>query len=364
MPINNHFVHNMPIGDMIHWARENSKIPEQCNVPFVLDYWSSEIGADPEIRYVITTKQLLSNAFNGQLIACDTTFKLQWLNFSYFTLGTIDKNKMLHPIAYALCKHERQIDFEYFFQTVVDACTKFNIAFKPEVLVSDCCQALIDAFYTTFITAKLNINCYFHVLKNIQKRVSKAEFEQLSHEDLKMLQLCPDEQTFCKVSSLFIEKWKAINGSFTDYFSKQWIEKNSNWFEGALDRSPSTNNATEGQNSVIKKKCTLRRLLSFLKFNVCMFQMLKDYSNDYTNETKFFKMKPDITIEMWRNAVVWALPTGQWTIRISPQKCSMMMLHHRFMSDHRKAKCIAQVLFLEKKFWTGNVVNGIHLPNF
>ena len=39
---------------------------------------------------------------------------------------------------------------------------------------------------------------------------------------------------------------------FPAYFRRQWLAKNSSWYEGNDEDSPSTNNALESLNTVIK----------------------------------------------------------------------------------------------------------------
>ena len=59
---------------------------------------------------------------------------------------------------------------------------------------------------------------------------------------------------------LFKAKWYKKNdphiSKFIDYFTKQWVECLPNWYEGYAPGLPSTNNALEAKNRVLKDEVT------------------------------------------------------------------------------------------------------------
>jgi hypothetical protein len=68
--------------------------------------------------------------------------------------------------------------------------------------------------------------------------------------------------------------------TFIDYFYQQWIAKNFNWFEGAYQGIPSTDNGLESNNKWIKEYETLRNRLSLSEFNNVALKCVSNWSKD------------------------------------------------------------------------------------
>ena len=70
---------------------------------------------------------------------------------------------------------------------------------------------------------------------------------------------------FGKVSDLFIEKWINLENNekiseFLGYFRRQWLcSSKKGWYESFCMGLPSTNNAVEANNNVIKQDVTMRK---------------------------------------------------------------------------------------------------------
>lgn len=79
--------------------------------------------------------------------------------------------------------------------------------------------------------------------------------------DLDKLQLSRCQHDFDEGAKLFMKKWSEYSVDLIEYFNNTWIEHNKNWFEGYMHQTPSTNNALESFNNVIKKEQTLRERL-------------------------------------------------------------------------------------------------------
>ena len=75
--------------------------------------------------------------------------------------------------------------------------------------------------------------------------------------DLTVLQKSESEQIFSTAFQLFKKKWKKYV-SFLQYFEAQWINQLPGWYEGYAKCIPSTNNALESFNRVIKDQKTMR----------------------------------------------------------------------------------------------------------
>jgi hypothetical protein len=78
--------------------------------------------------------------------------------------------------------------------------------------------------------------------------------------DINALQICESPSIFLKAAELFKEKWNKkkdpLISKFIDYFDKQWLESLPNWYEGYATGLPSTNNALEAKNRVLKDEVT------------------------------------------------------------------------------------------------------------
>ena len=94
------------------------------------------------------------------------------------------------------------------------------------------------------------------------------------------LESAKDEASFSKASELFIKKWRGVSSDFTEYFQQNWITKHSKWYEGAAVGRPSTNNALEATNRVIKMEHTLRKRLPVGQFMNGVGDLIRKWSAD------------------------------------------------------------------------------------
>lgn len=101
------------------------------------------------------------------------------------------------------------------------------------------------------------------------------------------------------MAELFYKKWTSLESNFVSYFKQQWLGTHSNWFEGAADYTPSTNNSLESHNAVIKRKFTFRKLLPMNQFLLAMKEMTEDISNQLSNEQRIIAEEPTINKETW-----------------------------------------------------------------
>lgn len=97
------------------------------------------------------------------------------------------------------------------------------------------------------------------------------------------------------MAELFIKKWTPVEPNFTEYFEKQWLGVHSNWFEGAADYTPSTNNAVESHNAVIKRTVTFRRRLPLKEFLIAMKNMTSGVSKEFADNKRSIVVEPNIT---------------------------------------------------------------------
>lgn len=243
----------LKLGDLIEWCNKYSQLPSDVNEAFVISQETSSPN-DPNLsfRFVLSTRLLLEKCLEQKVIGIDATYKLNWLDYPLMVYGTVDREKKFHPLAYACCSHEQTHDFQFIFQSIKTAIkTHLDADFEPTTMIADGADAIRNAFYGSFDSAELDIMCFAHVLRNCNKRpfTSKAN-KQLVLDDIRQMQLAPNRATFNMMAKLFREKWMRIESDFVAYFEKEWLGPHCNWFEGAANYTPSTNNALESHKAV------------------------------------------------------------------------------------------------------------------
>lgn len=159
-----------------------------------------------------------------------------------------------------VCAIESQFAFvlhKFIFESIKNTIkTHFDEEFEPEILIADGADA-INAFHESFASAKLDIMCFAHVIRNCYKRsFTSKNNKHLIIDDIRKMQLAPNQTTFKMMSGLFLEKWKRVEPDFVKYMKKEWLGVHSNWFEGSAYYTPSHNNGQESHNAVIKRKVT------------------------------------------------------------------------------------------------------------
>lgn len=83
-------------------------------------------------------------------------------------------------------------------------------------------------------------------------------------------------------------------------------EKNRFWYEGVARNVPSTNNAQEATHKAIKDRQTLRNRFDLGKFREVLYQMVKNYSIEYSTGIREYHHKVQIDLSIWTEAYNWA----------------------------------------------------------
>jgi hypothetical protein len=120
--------------------------------------------------------------------------------------------------------------------------------------------------------------------------------------DVDQLQLCESEMAFRNASLLFMKKWSKIEKDFSAYFENEWLQNHNSWYEGYNIFSPSTNNALEATNRVIKDEHTFRERHTLLRFFTIVNDIVNKWSKSRTpNQTDptVFSTEPTITLKKW-----------------------------------------------------------------
>lgn len=238
------------LGELIDWCEANMDEPEDVDKPFVIGFNHSDEDDNLHFRLVVTTKRLLDHCKDIKHLCVDATYGLTWHDYPFLVLGTVDKNKHFHPLCFALCSQETTSDFEFVFEALSISVQKYTEGeLKPDILISDASNAIRNAFMSVFPLATLMIMCYAHVLRNITKNKDKYNKENKDEifKDIEILHQSSTASTFQILSRLFLKKWKNREPEFAKYFKKQWLNSHCNWYLGAAQYTPTTNNALEGE---------------------------------------------------------------------------------------------------------------------
>jgi hypothetical protein len=296
------------VGELEAWLLKNSVIPEDLHIPFVAQYELETEEEESIFRFFITSRYLMSICANSYKIHADATYKLLWQGFPVLIVGTTDMDKHFHPFGLSVCTNEKKEDFKFLFRALVATSKKlFEKKFEPNVLICDAAKSIQNAFIEIFGTDKLIIMCWAHMRKNVQKRVERdveKKNRSLILSDINTLQLSSSPEIFEKAVELFKKKWNTEQ-AFLNYFEREWLSDNSNWYEGVMKHVPSTNNALEAFNKVIKDTHTLRERLSLNHFLSVALESVQQWSNDYKTELKKFSKIPTITLSLWTSAYQW-----------------------------------------------------------
>lgn len=121
------------------------------------------------------------------------------------------------------------------------------------------------------------------------------------------MQLSQNNEVFDLASTLFVQKWRSVNQAFIDdYFTKTWLQEHRFWYEGAAVLSPSTNNALESFNRIVKDEHTMRERIMIGPFRKILFDMVEQWSLSYVSGLKEVQKGPNITLNTWTMAYNWA----------------------------------------------------------
>jgi hypothetical protein len=262
------------LGELEEWCIKNQKIPDSNDEAFVCSHkvqYEDDKDDDEDteengckFRFFLTTKRLLSIAIKSNKIHCDATYKLIWQGFPVLIVGTTDLDRKFHPIGLAVCTEEKQNDFEFIFKAVHDGLFGLDNsnAYQPEVLIADGSDAIRNAFISIFGSNQM-VMCWAHVRRAVDKKLCLINDKNERHEvmsDIEQLQICNSTNSFQLASELFLKKHEK-HEDFINYFKSEWLTAHSGWYEGYSEYTPSTNNALEATNNVIKQENTFRERL-------------------------------------------------------------------------------------------------------
>lgn len=343
----------LKLGELMSWCQDHSDPPDEPHAPFVLNHWCEKNnGTGLKFRFIFTTLYLLNLFKSVDKVCIDSTHKLNWNEFPLTILGTVDRNKKFHPIAFACTTNETADDYAFVFNAVKTKIKQFfSMNFEPSILISDAADAIRNAFYRIFPNATTDIMCFAHVLRNVDKRkFNSKNNKKLIMDDISKLQQAFDEKSFKLMTELFCAKWKPVEKEFIAYFEKQWLGIHCNWYEGAAMFTPSTNNAQEAVNGVIKRKVTLRRRLPMNQLMTSMAGLISELSKELEDGKRIFAKEPIIQTKMWEQAILMQQNSFK-SYKLKPM--SSHPDHHSFTVPSSKCSnpSVAYYKTLSKQKW-------------
>lgn len=322
------------LGELEDWCKRNLYIPIDENKSFVVSYqiiYEGEENNDEEkgedndenkFRIFISSVRLLNIASMSSHINADATYKLIWQGYPVLIIGTTDLNKMFHPFGLAICSNEKTKDFQFIFNSIQIDMQKINKELlKPTALVADAADAIKSGFKNVFNNEYNQIMCWSHMKTKVENRAchidDKDAMKEILH-DIELLHLSNSTTVFKLALTLFFKKWKINNKQknqsildFLNYFDTEWIQSNNGWYEGIQLYTPSTNNALEATNRVIKDDGTFRerhvlsRFLTISSTIINNWSIERDLSLSPIN-AKVFATEPTICLKLWTKSYQWA----------------------------------------------------------
>lgn len=147
--------------------------------------------------------------------------------------------------------------------------------------------------------------------KCIDKRLKQCIHDTVKQNtflsDLATLQLSHSPQIFEFASKLFVTKWRSESNELVTHFENEWLRQNPNWYEGYAIRVPSTNNALESFNRLVKDEQTLRERMDLSQFRIIICQMVRKWSIEYySGLNKINDVEPKIDLKLWTDDYNWA----------------------------------------------------------
>lgn len=297
--------------EMVDFCAQNQTPPEDIDEAFVLAYAHSPLGADdgdinddPEddddeqptgvwIQMFVTTKRLLMNSANSELICADSTHKMVVQRWPILVFGTtdLDTQQHFHMLGMMISKTETKSDFAFGFKAIKDGMLNLlNKEFAPKFLMADAAAGIHNAAKLIFGADIIILMCFAHVIRAVDRRpFNKKENKALVKTDLRKLKEAYSPTVFQEGARLFLAKWRFDELEFVIYFDDYWIQRNGNWFNGAGVRVPSTNNALEATNGNIKIHQTFFNKKGLAEFKVRLKEIVGNRSKEYVMDKKPFE---------------------------------------------------------------------------
>lgn len=235
--------HFISVGELANWCDKNSNIPIDEDASYILGIEHSNENETRYFRFMFSTQRLLKNSIGANTLVVDATYKVNWQGYPFVIIGTVDRSRKFHALAYGCTTNERAEDYEFFFYTLIDAVKAIhNVDLQPTVLIADGSIAIRNACSAVLPSIEVMIMCYVHVQRNVNKKLAGNKNRKSILDDIEVMHLAVNEEKFDTLASFFIKKWEKEERAFTIYFEEQWLSALKFWFVGASVYDPSDNN--------------------------------------------------------------------------------------------------------------------------
>ncbi|XP_021700374.1 uncharacterized protein LOC110678751 isoform X1 [Aedes aegypti] len=224
---------------------------------------------------------------NLSVVAADCTFKVTVEGYPLLVVAVIDNMRHAHPVAFGIIANQEHTDYQFAFQSILQASSKLGFRVVVTAFLSDGELALKNAARAVFDEPKL-LNCYFHFTQNLDKHLKKYhEVPVELHNEIKrnigILQVAPTEQHFIAGAKLFLVKYKRFP-NFMNFMKKYVQDPNfCLWYEAAMPAVPATNNALEALNKSIKYNFLNRYKEPLASFKVLILNIIYEYGDPQRN---------------------------------------------------------------------------------
>lgn len=290
---------------------DNSNVPEDCNKAFIVDFKISDDTNNIQLNFFVSSKKLLNNAVGKELFAADTKYKVMWQDLPVSPIGTVDKDRNFHLIGMGVSTNEKEENFTFFFKSIKKRVLEtLNALINPTIILCDAAEAISNAFLAVFGADCLVLTCWSHVKAAIKTSIGQyfpKEMQKVVLDDIEYLQLSRSTAIFENASLLFLKKY-ADYAAFVTYFNYEWLGQNRNWYEGAAEQTPSSNNALETFSRHYKLERTLRLRLPLGEFAEKLFDFIESWGIEYdSGEKPAFVDTLTLTQDIWTKGYQWSL---------------------------------------------------------
>lgn len=293
------------MNDLVQFAANNPYDPAMDeDKPFVVKFERSPPN-DPRrvFRYFVSTIRLLRMASQANVLHADATYKITTEKLPLVVVGCSDANGQFHLIGEMTSSHETGDAYKCACNAVIEGIAMVTgTVFKPEYLVADADDAIHNGFRGALGGELTIIMCYSHMLGNVQRKY-KFNNEMNRNKfmnDLRALHLSADTATFEIGVALLKIKWENVEKEMYATFERSFVRKNFNWFTGAGNRVPKTNNLIEPFNGLLKQSQTLHQRKPLKQFLIESLRIVAERSKAYWLDKSEFATETTITDDQIR----------------------------------------------------------------
>lgn len=124
----------MTLGQLEDQLIKLTAVPDDDDDSFVVDYVVDYDTQD--FKFFISTKILLRNVINAEIVSADTTYKMNWNGFPVSPVGSTDMYRHFHLFGTMVSKEEQTKDFTILISDASDAIRNgFQAVFGENTLL-------------------------------------------------------------------------------------------------------------------------------------------------------------------------------------------------------------------------------------